>query len=364
VAVASLCVEAGCKGSRCHKRRKDEETREPGGDTMNQVEEIEGKKQGKPKSEEESEEKEEKEEKKAMAEEAARRFRRAENELRRNKEIGETQGISFGRQDNQRSDRHRHEHRHNHRRHVTGYEHTHSKEAEPVGEVKDANLIEEKPSQRLRRAWETRNEEERSFDEDSKFAPKNMASRNRNFNFKKPFSFYINNGLGKHDGFVKNPRSTVEFGEPDNEEPFSNYRRPRHVTGEEHTHSSEQQEQPKHGIRRRLRHVTGEEHTHSNEQQEQPKTGNQRRLRHVTGEEHTHSNEQQEQPKVNHRQRKHIHRDFDNDDTEFKQIDLERRRYPTVGRKLGPMGREKALPLPDSTFDFPVWRKDYVRTYE
>uniref|UniRef100_A0A915E6G5 SPRY domain-containing protein n=1 Tax=Ditylenchus dipsaci TaxID=166011 RepID=A0A915E6G5_9BILA len=81
-------IEAGCKGSKCNKRRKNDEARNQDNDPLDKVEDMEAKKKEKPKSDEESEEEEE--EKKKTGEEAvAARMRRAEKELRRQKELSE-----------------------------------------------------------------------------------------------------------------------------------------------------------------------------------------------------------------------------------------------------------------------------------
>jgi len=137
-------VEAGCKGSKCHKRKKNEEARNQDSDPLDKLEDMEAKKKEKPKSEEK--ESEEEEEKKKTGEQAvAARLRRAEKELRRQKQLSEEQLES-------QHKKHSHSHHHQHRRHVTGHEHTHSKEVQELaGDVKDAKLVKHESPQRVRR---------------------------------------------------------------------------------------------------------------------------------------------------------------------------------------------------------------------
>lgn len=124
--------EGACKG-KC-KRKKSGKDSTHGSDAQSQIDDIESKKQDKPKTEEESEEKDKKEKEK-LGQELVQRFRRADSELKREPEQSEEARIysqfAF---------------RQHHKRQAPTHEHSHNKDGEPVGDIKDANVWTERKS--------------------------------------------------------------------------------------------------------------------------------------------------------------------------------------------------------------------------
>ncbi|KAI1732236.1 hypothetical protein Ddc_01092 [Ditylenchus destructor] len=287
-----------CRGSKC-KRKKNNAGKDGdhGSNALSQIDDIESKKQEKTKSEEESEEKDKKEKDK-LGQEQVQRHRRAESELKREPEQSDEErymviGIQ-PRTHSQFAFRHR-------KRQAPTHDHNHNKEGEPVGDIKDANVWTEKSAivSRKRRAMTHRQPEADS----EEAALDNLAKL-----------FFA------HIGSIKTGeahRSKYDDTKDTFENMISLSRQPRHVTGEEHTHSGEENEKtPKLMSRKRRAY-------------DEPKD------------------------------REGIRR---GEESDINRWNLERRRYPTGG--IGPSGHERVLPLPVSHPEYPRRTNEHVPPYK
>uniref|UniRef100_A0A915D040 Uncharacterized protein n=1 Tax=Ditylenchus dipsaci TaxID=166011 RepID=A0A915D040_9BILA len=128
MSIVCYTVEAGCKGSKCNKRRKNDEARNQDNDPLDKVEDMEAKKRKSPNQMKK-----------------ARRRRREEENWRRSKR-------------------------------------TDKEEQEPVGDVKDANLMEHSSPQRVRRAHKPQDTDSTDDEEHNELDFKNIKNQwNKNY---------------------------------------------------------------------------------------------------------------------------------------------------------------------------------------
>ncbi|KAI1725739.1 cysteine dioxygenase type I domain-containing protein [Ditylenchus destructor] len=249
------------------------------------------------KIEEESEEKDTKEKDK-LGQGQVQRHRRAESELKREPEQSdEEQYMAIGIKPGAHSQfAFRHHHR---KRQAPTHDHNYNKEGEPVGDIKDANVWTEKSAivSRKRRGKTHRHpeadSEEKALD---KFAE----------------LFFANIGSIK-TGETHNSKYDDTRDQFENMIPLS--RQPRHVTGEEHTHSREENT-PKLMWRKRRAY---------------------------------------NEPKG----REEIRR---GEESDINRWNLQRRRYPTGG--IGPSGHERVLPLPVNYPEYPQRTNGHAPPYK